>query len=268
MIFQLPQAVENNHERFIPATKLSEEGLHYSLEHPSTLIPYLRFTKLIVSHYMIAFLEISHRFCDKYHNLKDDEMVKSIFNLRKNKAGVRMKIPSGMKTNEMKLTEHYRMYVGLFEVDVPTTQSQPIESTKGIHRPTSAPRLPNPDVDEGESIKEHLIAEEIEKLVEGTEHVENVKVDSSTLRQNDNQNDPDTKLEPRGNKESQEVEITAKVQPINVNEEKEESAKDDYMLKKKGKMEEVDDSMHTPSPTTNRSPRNHSTLISLDTEKL
>nr|GFA97372.1 hypothetical protein [Tanacetum cinerariifolium] len=83
--------------------------------------------------------------------------------------------------------------------------------------------------------KEHLIAEEIEKLVEGTKHVENVKVDSSTLRQKDNQNDPDTRLEPRGNKESQKVEITAKVQPINANEEEEESAKDDYMLKRKEK---------------------------------
>ncbi|GJZ90244.1 hypothetical protein Tco_0662171 [Tanacetum coccineum] len=38
------------------------------------------------------------------------------------------------------------------------------------------------------------MAEEIEKLVEGTENVEeNVKVDSSTLRKNDNQNDPDTR---------------------------------------------------------------------------
>nr|GEW12487.1 hypothetical protein [Tanacetum cinerariifolium] len=100
---------------------------------------------------MTAFLKISHRVRDKYHNLKDDEMVKSIFNLGKNKPGVGMKIPSWMKTNEMKLTEHYRMYVALFRIDVPTTQSQPIESTHGMHRPTSTPRSPNPDVDEGDS---------------------------------------------------------------------------------------------------------------------
>ncbi|GKC74784.1 hypothetical protein Tco_1120667 [Tanacetum coccineum] len=105
------------------------EGLHYSLEHPSTLIPYLRFTKLIVSHYMTAFPEISHRVHDKYHNLEDDEMVKSIFNLGKNKAGVGIKILSWMITDEMKLTDHYRMYVVVFEVDVPTNQSQPIEFT-------------------------------------------------------------------------------------------------------------------------------------------
>nr|GEV53174.1 hypothetical protein [Tanacetum cinerariifolium] len=54
------------------------EGLHYSLEHPSTLIPYPRFTKLIVGHYMTAYPEISRRTRDKYHNLENDDIVKSI----------------------------------------------------------------------------------------------------------------------------------------------------------------------------------------------
>nr|GEX33362.1 retrovirus-related Pol polyprotein from transposon TNT 1-94 [Tanacetum cinerariifolium] len=98
------------------------EGFHYSLEHPITLIPYPRFTKLIVSHYMTAFLEISRRARNKYHNLDDDKMVKSIFN-----------------------------------------------------------------------------------------------------------------LEPMSNKESPEVKITAVVQPVNVNEEEEESAEDDYELKRREK---------------------------------
>ncbi|GKC21124.1 hypothetical protein Tco_1023274 [Tanacetum coccineum] len=175
-----------------------------------------------------------------------------------------------MITNEMKLTENYRMYVAVSGVDVPTTQSQPIESSQGTHRTNSAPRSPNPDVDEGESstlrkstviklytiqlsldeqkshdeleakqnvqkVVEHLIAEEIEKLVEGTENVENVEVDSSTLSQDDTQNDLDTRLEPRSNKESPEVEITIEVQPVNVNEEEEESAEDDYELKRREK---------------------------------
>ncbi|GKA06272.1 hypothetical protein Tco_0685496 [Tanacetum coccineum] len=137
------------------------------------------------------------------------------------------------------------MYDAVFGVNVPTTQSQPIESTQGTHRTTSAPRTPNPDISNGESSaqrnstlirlripprrstrltpptpvpttdeaediilqdtiqlslaeqksheeletkkneeknKEHLMAEEIEKLVKGTENVEeNVEVDSSTL---------------------------------------------------------------------------------------
>ncbi|GJX06701.1 hypothetical protein Tco_0194633 [Tanacetum coccineum] len=86
-IFQLPQAIDNNHEHY---AKLLWEGLHYALEHPLTLIPYPRFTKLIVGHYMTAFFEISRRVRDKYHNLEHDEMVKSIFNSGKNKAEVGM----------------------------------------------------------------------------------------------------------------------------------------------------------------------------------
>ncbi|GJT68930.1 hypothetical protein Tco_1028216 [Tanacetum coccineum] len=252
-----------------------KEGLQYSLEHPSTLIPYPRFTKLIVSHYMTAFLEISRRVHDKYHNLEDDEMVKSIFNSGKNKAGVVMKIPSWMITDEMKLTEHYRMYDAMFGVDVPMSQSQPIESTQGTHRITSTHRIPNPDEDEGDSTKqnvkkvdEHLIAEEIEKLVEGTDNVGAYEFVSSTLRKNDNQNDPDIGLEPKSNKESPEVEITTEVQPVNVNEEEEELAEDDYELKRREKWKNVAESRHTPSPITIRSPRIHSTLISLDTKKL
>ncbi|GKE31510.1 hypothetical protein Tco_1450832, partial [Tanacetum coccineum] len=130
-----------------------------------------------------------------------------------------------------------RMYVAVFGVDVPTTQSQPIESTKGTYRTTSAPRTPNPAVAEGE--------------------------------QNDNQNDPGTRLDPKSNKESLKVEITAAAeQPVNDIEEEEESAKDDYELRRKEKRKHVEESTNTPSPTTIRSPRIHSTLISLDTEKL
>ncbi|GKA48991.1 putative reverse transcriptase domain-containing protein [Tanacetum coccineum] len=260
-IFQLPQATDNNHECFVTSPKVTGfdqpplqimqmlyyfvnnihvdyanllwEGLHLSLEHPLTLIPYPRFTKLIVSHYMTTFPKISKKVHDKYHNLEDDEMVKSIFNSRKNKAGVGMKIPSWMITDEMKVTEHYRIYASTFRVDVPTTQSQLIESTLGTHRITSSPRTPNPDstrltpptpvltADEAddiilqdtiqlsiteqkshdeieakqnvEKVKEHLAAEEIEKMVEGTENVD------STL---DSQNVSGTRIEPRSNKES------------------------------------------------------------------
>ncbi|GKD31842.1 hypothetical protein Tco_1242620, partial [Tanacetum coccineum] len=198
IIFHLPQATNNNHDHFVPATKFSEmvpfylndmgftlelrsssnfkttslmqpwqtlckmfsrclitrvigfdqpplqimqmlyyfvnnihvdyaellwEGFHYSLEHLTTLIPYPRFTKIIVSHYMTAFPEISRRACDKYYNLDNDEMVKSIFNSGKHKDGFGMKIPSWMITDEMKLTENYRMYATVFGVDVPMTRS-------------------------------------------------------------------------------------------------------------------------------------------------
>ncbi|GJU75570.1 hypothetical protein Tco_1272640 [Tanacetum coccineum] len=66
---------------------------------------------------MTAYPEISRRVRDTYHNLKHEEMVKSIFNSGKNKAGVGMKISSWMITDEMKLTENYRMYAAVFEVN-------------------------------------------------------------------------------------------------------------------------------------------------------
>ncbi|GJZ51979.1 hypothetical protein Tco_0606494, partial [Tanacetum coccineum] len=69
---------------------------------------------------MTAYPEILRRVRDRYHNLADDVMIKSIFNSGKSK-------------------------------DVPITQSQPIKSTQGTHRKTSAPRSPNPVVAEGES---------------------------------------------------------------------------------------------------------------------
>ncbi|GJU38566.1 retrovirus-related pol polyprotein from transposon TNT 1-94 [Tanacetum coccineum] len=168
-IFHLPQATDNNHDRFVPASTFSEmvpfyindlgftlelsspsnfkttglimqmlycfvnnhhvdyadllwEGLYYSLKHPTTLIHYPRFTKLIASHYMTTFPDISRRAHDRYHNLEDDNMVKSIFNSGKHKDGDGMKILSWMITNEMKLTYNYQMYVVVFGVDVPMTQ--------------------------------------------------------------------------------------------------------------------------------------------------
>ncbi|GKF08015.1 hypothetical protein Tco_0042239 [Tanacetum coccineum] len=151
-IFHLPQATDNNHDHFVFAIKFSEMVLFYINDLSFTLECYTAlFTKLIVSHYMTAFPEISRRARDKYLNLDDDEMVKSIFNSGKHKDGVRMKISSWMITDEMKLTENYHMYDAVFRVDVLTTQSQPIESTQGTHRRTSAPRTPNPDIAKGES---------------------------------------------------------------------------------------------------------------------
>nr|GEX01376.1 hypothetical protein [Tanacetum cinerariifolium] len=129
---------------------LLQEGLHYSLEHPSTLISYTRFTKIIISHYMTAYPKISRRVRDKYHNLEHDEMVKSIFYSGKNKAEVGMKIPSWMITIKIKLTDNNQMYAVVFG---------PSKIKK--------------------KLKEHLMAEEIKKLVEGTENIGNDKVDNS-----------------------------------------------------------------------------------------
>ncbi|GJX64123.1 hypothetical protein Tco_0298466 [Tanacetum coccineum] len=83
------------------------EGLYYSLTHPTTLIPYLRFTKIIVDHYMTEHPNISRRVHDNYHRVKHNNLIKNIFNSGKNKEGAGMKIPKWMLTEEMKLTNHY-----------------------------------------------------------------------------------------------------------------------------------------------------------------
>ncbi|GJX27935.1 hypothetical protein Tco_0236014 [Tanacetum coccineum] len=126
-----------------------------------------------------------------------------------------------------------------------------------------------------QKVEEHLIAEEIEKLVEGTENVENVEVDSSTLRQNETQNDPGTRLEPKSNKESPEVEITAEVQPVIINEEEEGSAKDDYELKRRenGRMQKTSEHGtyvfgESSSGQDNESKPGPSTSDELPTEKV
>ncbi|GKD77673.1 hypothetical protein Tco_1340294, partial [Tanacetum coccineum] len=236
-------------------------GLHYELEHLSIQILYPRFKKLIVGYYMTEFPKSSRRSRDKYHNLEDDAMVKNIFNSRKHKDDVGMKIPSWKITDEMKLTDHYRMYSVVFRVDVPTTQSQPIESTQGTHRTISTPRSPNPETNEGESsalqkstvIRLHTIQLSLaeQKSRDEREAKQNVK-----------------KLEPRSDKESLEVETTIVEQPINVIKDEEKSAEDDYELRRREKGKHVEESRSTPSPIIIRSPRTHSTLVSLDTEKL
>ncbi|GJT24525.1 hypothetical protein Tco_0894462 [Tanacetum coccineum] len=71
------------------------EGLYYSLHHPTSLIPYPRFTKIIISHYMTSFLEISRRARDMYHNLNDEDIMKNIFNQEDTKTNSECKFQSG-----------------------------------------------------------------------------------------------------------------------------------------------------------------------------
>nr|GEV09812.1 hypothetical protein [Tanacetum cinerariifolium] len=133
---------------------------------------------MTVSHYMTANPEISRRVRDRYHNLADVVMIKSIFDSGKTKGIVGMKILDWMI---------------------------PIKSTQETHRTTSAPRSPNPVVAERESSasRRALLAKEIEKLIEGSKNVEEtVEVTSSPLRNDDYQVDPDTRSETKGDKES------------------------------------------------------------------
>ncbi|GJU79259.1 hypothetical protein Tco_1276329 [Tanacetum coccineum] len=257
----------------------------------------------------------------------------------------------GTGTDEMKLTEHYKMYAEVFGLDVPLTQSQPIESTRGTHRTPSAPRSPNPATEIVESsvpkrstvihfrllsrqyarltphvpvpsakkademilqdmlqvslaehksreeqearenvalVYEHLAAEEIEKLVEDPENV-----DDSSPPRHDDTSIPGTRLEPRSDKESPEVEIVQEkeeettkdtevepdkdtpmvdvtniVTPVNVDDEEDEITDEVFELRRRVKGKNVEETRISPIPSPTRSPRNLSTLVSSDTEKL
>ncbi|GKA81548.1 hypothetical protein Tco_0788240 [Tanacetum coccineum] len=254
------------------------EGLYYSLHHPTSSIPYPRFTKIIISHYMTCFPDISRRARDMYHNLQDDDIMKNIFNSGRHKDKVGMQIPDWMITKEMKHTEHYRMYAEVFRLDVPLTQSQPTESIQGTHRTPIAPRstrltppAPMPTIDKAdEMILQDTL--QIEKMVEGLENV----IDDNSTPRNDEPNIPGTRLEPKSDNESPEVEITNDeemeitnvVIPINVNEEEEEITDEVYELKRREKGKIVEESRSTLFPTPIRSPRIHSDLVSSDTKKL
>ncbi|GJT17085.1 hypothetical protein Tco_0875791, partial [Tanacetum coccineum] len=138
-------------------------------------------------------------------------------------------------------------------------------------------------------VDEHLASEEIKKMVDGQENV----VDDSSIPRNDESNIPGTRIEPRSNKESLEVEITKDkeveitkdkeveitketpvvditniVIPVNVNDEDEEITDEVYELKRREKGKIIDETRNSPILTPIRYPRIHTNLVSSNTEKL
>ncbi|GJZ08440.1 hypothetical protein Tco_0542723 [Tanacetum coccineum] len=129
-------------------------------------------------------------------------------------------------------------------------------------------------------VDEHLASKEIEKMVEEQENI----VDDSSIPRHDESNIPGTKIEPRNDKESPEVwiakekeveitqekelEITNVIIPVNVTDKDEEITDEVYELKRREKGKNVEETRNSPIPTLIRSPRIHTNLVSLDTEKL
>ncbi|GJR53091.1 hypothetical protein Tco_1403612 [Tanacetum coccineum] len=241
--------------------ELMWEGIYYSLHHPATSILYPRFTKIII---------------------------------RRNKNKVGMRIPAWMITEEMKLTEHYKMYAEVFGLDVPLTQQSarltppaPVPSVEKademILQDTIQVSLAEHKSHEEQEarenvalVDEHLAAEEIEKLVENPKNV-----DDSSPPRHDDTSIPGTRLEPRSDKESPEVEIVQEkeeettpmvdvtniVIPVNVDDEEDEITDEVFELRRREKGKNVETRI-SPYPSPTRPPRNLSTLVSLDTEKL
>ncbi|GJV47325.1 hypothetical protein Tco_1437537 [Tanacetum coccineum] len=214
------------------------EGIYYSLHHPTSSIPH------------------------------------------KDKFG--MQIPEWMITEEMKHTKHYRMYAEVFGLDVPLTQRSicltppvPVPTVEKVDemilqdtlQVSLAEHKSREEQEARENVElfnKHLASEEIEKLVEGSENV----IDDSLPPRNDETHIPGTRLEPRSDKESpevertndEEVEVTKVVIPVNVNEEEDEITDEVYELKRREKGKIVEESRSTLLPTPIRSPRTHTNL--------
>ncbi|GJX46509.1 hypothetical protein Tco_0758887 [Tanacetum coccineum] len=252
-IFHLPQVTDNHHDHFIPALTFSKMVPFYINDLDFT--PELRLTSNFKT---TGLLQPWLSLLFKESNNTDS--LSQIHKADRNSKGiVGMKILDWMITNELKFIENYRLYAEVFGVDVPTTHLAEQKSHEELEATQNV-----------EKVKEHLIATEIEKLIKGSENVEEtVEVTSSPLRNDDNQNDPRTRLEPRSDKESLEVENISDIsQPVNVIEEEEELAEDDYELRRREKGKHLEEIRNTPSPIIIRSPRIPTNLISLDTEKL
>nr|GEU69834.1 hypothetical protein [Tanacetum cinerariifolium] len=271
------EATDNNHDSFVPpssfydmipfykndlgfimelktpssfkTTELLWEGIHYSLLHSTSLIPYPRFTKIIIGRY-------------------------------KDKVG--MKIPEWMISEEMKQTEHYRIMDDLRRDEANGALSDVCEASvlmvdkadelilQDTLQVSLAEHKSRQEQEARENValvEKHLASKEIKKMVEGQEHV----VDDSLIPRNDEHNIPGTRLEPRSDKESPEVGITDVIVHVNVYDEEEDEDKitdEVYELKRKEKGKNVVESRITQFPTPIRSPRIHTDLVSLDTKKL
>ncbi|GJV66979.1 hypothetical protein Tco_1482488 [Tanacetum coccineum] len=199
-------------------------------DQPPLQIMQMIFTKIIVSHYMTIFPEISRRARDKYHNLKDDDIMKNIFNSGRHKDKVGMQIPAWMISEEMKQTEHYRMYAEVFGIDVPLTHNEMIlQDTLQVSLAEHKSREEQEARENVALVDEHLAFEEIEKM---WWNITNIAI------------------------------------PVNVNDEDEEITNEVYELKRREKGKIIEETRNSPIPTPIRSPRIHTNLISSDTEKL
>ncbi|GKC02416.1 hypothetical protein Tco_0994026 [Tanacetum coccineum] len=113
---------------------------------PSTknpVVPYPHFTKLITDHILKTYPDIPKRLNKPHHLVVNDDVVYSIFASRNSK-GRGMGILDYLLLAEIMQTKAYKVYVADFKLVVPMTQPQPVVSSQGTHRTTSALMSPNP----------------------------------------------------------------------------------------------------------------------------
>nr|GEW21213.1 hypothetical protein [Tanacetum cinerariifolium] len=172
------------------------KGLHYSFMHPTNLIPYPMFTKIIIDYCMTENPDISHRVHDNYHKVKNDDLIKNIFNSRKNKDGANMKIHDWMLTEAIKLTNHYRI----------ESSAQRMSTIIKLRVPPRRqdPKTPIPtaiEIDNVAKVNEHLEDEELDQILKATN---NVDVDAFMDDVINSQEDPGIRIDLESYKENPE----------------------------------------------------------------
>ncbi|GJV45670.1 hypothetical protein Tco_1430206 [Tanacetum coccineum] len=187
-IFQLPQATDNNNVGFVDAPTFSQM-VPFFLEDLGFSLPLRSPSNFVSKGLSQPWQTLFH---DNYHRVENDDLVKNIFNFSKNKEGEGMMIPEWMLMEEMKLTNHYKIYATVFQVDVPMTQFRvtrrpdpetPIPITvkvdiTNLNEDTQISIATQRSLEDLESqqnvetIKEHMMDEELEQLLEGTENVD------------------------------------------------------------------------------------------------
>nr|GEW58340.1 hypothetical protein [Tanacetum cinerariifolium] len=227
-IFHLPQATDNNHDSFVPPPSFYDMipfyknhfGFTLELKTPSSF----KTTGLLQP-------EIQRQNCNENSRLDDlrrDEANGALLDV------YRAPLLTVDKADELILQD--TLQVSLAEHK--SRQEQEARENVAL-------------------VEKHLASEEIVKMmVEGQEHV----VDDSSIPRNDEHNIPDTRLEPRSDKESPKVGITDVIVHVNVYDEKEDEdliTNEVYELKRRKKGKNVEESRITPFPTPIRSPRIH-----------
>ncbi|GJS72718.1 retrovirus-related pol polyprotein from transposon TNT 1-94 [Tanacetum coccineum] len=186
------------------------EGLHYSLHHPTSSIPYPRFIKIIISHCMTNFPEILRRARDSLDDLRRNEAHEALSN-----------VCGGVSSAPKRST------VICFRI--PQRRSTRL-----------TPLAPVPTVDKADEI---ILQDTLQFFP-----VRNCMIKIILGTRLDAQGDQGKSGEVEITND-EEVEITNVVIPVNVNEEEEEITDEVYELKRREKGKIVEESRSTPFPT-------------------
>ncbi|GJU72298.1 hypothetical protein Tco_1263703 [Tanacetum coccineum] len=250
------------------------EGIYYSLHHPTSSIPYPRFTK-IIDVCRSVWLDAPPTQSQPTESTQGTHRTSSAPRSPTPKKDIaESSAPKQSTVIHFCLPERRstRLTPPVLVPTVEKADEMILQDTLQVSLAEHKSREEQEARENVELVNKHLASEEIEKLVEGSENV----IDDSLPPRNDEPQIPDTRLEPQSDKESpevertndEEVEVTNVVIPVNVNEEEDEITDEVYELKRREKGKIVEESRSTPLPTPIRSPRTHTNLVSLDTEKL